>query len=469
MAEFKQYVNLDPTKPNQLAATGHGAAKVEPERAGREVLIKVKINKKKKGVPIIFELKMDPKNVVNKFDLSEYKPRQRVALIKGLPGAGSRQTLKRRVRTDKKGEASTKLIVSNFGGDKYTVEAYMKKKPDKKLVSDTYVTWRRIYYQVSRFKSGPRGAGRTGGALPAITNFDWTGVIDEYKARQHNIELADDTTTDLVARRFNVLGFKRNQQQQAVPINTTDFLKSASVGYDPKREPVSMRVVLVHQIAVATFPKIRLTSMSEGDVVTKTIPKKLWKDESKALGYDALTRVRWRRKGSKVWNNMPRKYVEVIYPNKVKVDFSKLKIKKKHFFDFFRKVEVELRVMAMSGGFNGLSLANTIWIAKSSMYGGDRAEAGKIGTTIHETGHFIDLVPAAQTTTHYTGRGHQGGHCSQGLSAADKALPSYSGKSGTCVMFGESASSRINKFCGDCDPSVRKSPVIVGKMPANWK
>lgn len=469
MAEFKQYVNLDPTQPNQLAATSHGAAKVEPERAGREVVIKVKINKKKRGIPIIFELTMDSKNVVSSFDLSEYSPGQRIALLMGLPGAGSRQTLKRRVRTDKKGEATTTLIVSNFGGDKYTVEAYMKKKPDKKLVSDTYITWRRIYYQVSRFKSGPRGAGRTGGALPEITNFNWAGVIDEYKARQHNIELADDTSTDLVKRRYNVLGFKKNQQKQSVAINLKDFKKSASVGYDPKREPVSMRVVLINQIAVATFPRIKFKPMGEGDVVTKTIAKKFWRDDSKPLTYDALPKVQWRRTGSKVWHDMPRKYVKVTYPSTVKIDFSALKLKKKHFFDFFRKVEVKLGVMAKSGGINGLSWANTIWIAKSAMHGGDRAEPGKIGTTIHETGHFIGLVPSAQTTTHYTGRGHQGGHCSQGLSAADKLLPSYSGKSGTCVMFGESASSRVNIFCGDCDPSVRKSPVIVGKMPASWK
>ena len=78
-------------------------------------------------------------------------------------------------------------------------------------------------------------------------------------------------------------------------------------------------------------------------------------------------------------------------------------------------------------------------------------------------------MPSSQTATWYDEHEHVGDHCSQGLSASDKLKPSYSGLNGTCVMFGESANTRKNIFCADCDPSVRKSAVrIRHNMPKSW-
>ena len=96
-----------------------------------------------------------------------------------------------------------------------------------------------------------------------------------------------------------------------------------------------------------------------------------------------------------------------------------------------------------------------------------RAGPGSGSIERDRTGHFIDMVPSAQAT-HYKNHGHQGGHCTTGLSDADKKKSSYSGLPGTCVMFGENAVGRSNEFCATCDPSVRKSPIKRSGMPAAW-
>jgi hypothetical protein len=70
---------------------------------------------------------------------------------------------RKRVATDENGEAKVELHLSGFGGDEFEVKAYVLKpggKKGKELLSQKYVVWRRIYYQVGRFKSGTVGANR---------------------------------------------------------------------------------------------------------------------------------------------------------------------------------------------------------------------------------------------------------------------------------------------------------------------
>ncbi len=86
----------------------------------------------------------------------------------------------------------------------------------------------------------------------------------------------------------------------------------------------------------------------------------------------------------------------------------------------------------------------------------------------HELGHTINQVikskpPGLEGTTHgrkYTGKGHQGPHCADGMSDDNfKNLASFKGHAECkCIMYGENSSqgSKSNgKFCARCTPFIR--------------
>jgi len=431
MAEYKQYVNLDPSKPDEIN-------EIKSRRTGTYIMLVAKLNKKVEGVPIIFDIKPGTNNI------------------------DKRKIRKRRV-TDKSGNAKLLFQVSKNGGDEWTFEAFIKRKSGKKgkvLVSDKYIVWRRIYYQISRFKSGPRGRGRTDPTpLWEIPNFDWTPIKNEFKDRHHNIELIDDSSIDLITRRCNIL------------MSDEDYKKSAREGYNSKREPVCMRVVLVNMIAEKGAFNYFFGTVVENKPIIKDIGRYLWIDESNEIKKDFLISAEWRYySGSDTsWKPLDPKYIDSVGSHRIRINNQN--IPKKWFLDIFgeRKAMIRLKLNVLKSSTNGVSWYNSIWIAHENMHKGLRPISQKQATTVHETGHFIGMVPAGQST-HYTGHGHQGSHCSTGLSTVDKTKSTYKGLSGTCVMFGEggSGSSRKNNFCNKCDPSVRTRSVIISKMPTNW-
>lgn len=76
---------------------------------------------------------------------------------------------------------------------------------------------------------------------------------------------------------------------------------------------------------------------------------------------------------------------------------------------------------------------------------------------IHELGHQVGMVSPGtgklpdKPAKHYTGRGHRGDHCHQGIPLAT----TFSSSTGTtCVMFG--ATNGVTAFCSDCSPAVVK-------------
>jgi hypothetical protein len=268
--------------------------------------------------------------------------------------------------------------------------------------------------------------------------------------------MIDETTTDLITRRANVV----NTEDDSV------LQKSAREGYDPKREPLAMRVVLVNQLASNVEGwHSDIVNVEENAAVTVTARRILWVDESLPRTEDWALEAQWRRDEHDGWKTLERKYLQRTAPNKFIINFRE--IPKKGFFDWFRKAQVRLKLRYLDSSTNGLSWCNAIWLAAENMHKGARSATDKQQTTIHETGHFIGMVPAGQST-HYVGHGHQGGHCSTGLSAAQKALPKYGGLPGTCVMFGENATTRKEQFCTICDDSVRTRKVVLSTMPASW-
>ena len=448
MADVKQYVNIDPSQADQRK-------ELPGKQAGRRVVLEATVSPKKKGVLVYFEMKSTAKNIVTSLEAANFsadKLKRLRGRVGGLPGMSTRCA-----RTDSKGVARLTIKLSEFGGDEFETQAYIfgKKKKKKSVKADKYIVWRRIYYQVSRFKSGPKGAGRTG-TLPAIPALDWSKVKTEYEARQHNIELVDETSTDLVTRRANVVG-----------TNDDEVLKkSAREGYDGKREPLALRVVMVNQLASSVEADYeRIVKVSENTPTTFMARWKLWVDESMPRTEDWAVAAEWRRDASDSWKTLDRKYLRRTGVRTFVINFQE--IPKQGFFDWFRKAQVQMTLRYLNGSTNGLSWYNAIWLAAENMHQGARTEDAKQQTTIHEVGHFIGMVPPGQST-HYTGHGHQGGHCSTGLSATQKAQADYGGVPGTCVMFGENATTRKGEFCTDCDKSVRTRKVVLTAMPATW-
>ena len=452
MADIKQYVNVDRTKADERKD-------IAVPRAGRALNLFVTVSPKVKDVIVCFEIKVGPKNVVKELDPKNFSSDELKALKKlklTLPGLKMPSKSKRRARTDENGKATMTFLLSEHGGDEFEITAYIPKKgggKGKVLLSNKYIVWRRVYYQTSRFKGGAKAAGRTG-AFPEIPALAMADVKTEYEAREHNIELVDDGGKDLVDRYCNIL------QKDA------DYERSAKDGYDAKREPLAMRVVLLNQIADSAVAEVEFPVVPEGTPVSKTLPHAFWLDESMAVDTDWLIKAEWRRtEGDLTWKTLDKAYVQKTGIKTLQILFQK--IPKTGMFDWRRKAHVKITYRHLKGSTNGVSWYNAIWIANESMHLGARPVAAKQQTMIHEVGHFIGLVPAGQST-HYTGKGHQGGHCTTGIPAGQLGDASYRGKSGSCIMFGESGTSRLPRFCATCDPSVRTATIRIDKMPAHF-
>lgn len=97
----------------------------------------------------------------------------------------------------------------------------------------------------------------------------------------------------------------------------------------------------------------------------------------------------------------------------------------------------------------------------------DRPAERACQTLTHELGHTMSQVvtptgapPGLDHADHgrqYSGHGHSGSHCADGMSQGDfDGLESFQGRSDcTCVMYGEGADARTIHFCDRCKPFVR--------------
>lgn len=138
--------------------------------------------------------------------------------------------------------------------------------------------------------------------------------------------------------------------------------------------------------------------------------------------------------------------------------------------DATKKVKVTVTLYEMAGPYLGESDDYKQLIVI------DQTSIGINDTLTHELGHSLNQVPTTagekapglKTTNHsksYTGNGHSGGHCADGMSddnyagGAGKAGSKYQGKFGgkgecTCVMYGEDNTACTGKFCDICKPFV---------------
>lgn len=130
-------------------------------------------------------------------------------------------------------------------------------------------------------------------------------------------------------------------------------------------------------------------------------------------------------------------------------------------------VAIDFSLWTPRGQLNGLSAGHHQLLRIG------RDDAGVCQTLCHELGHSVNQVPSPTGRPpgltgqahgrRYTGNGHRGGHCAEGMSddnyagGAGKAGTAYAGAFGgksecTCVMYGEGSSTRKGKYCARCKP-----------------
>ncbi|MDH5571728.1 MAG: hypothetical protein OEY89_08185 [Gammaproteobacteria bacterium] len=462
MSEIKQYVNLDSSRPSELK-------EIKPERAGKVIRVSAKINKKHSGVPVVFEIKSGANNVYPSLDRSNFSSQELKQLNQVrslLPGLQAPMSSKRKVLTNAEGVAEIDFTLSEFGGDEFEVKAYLYKPggvKGKELVSEKYVVWRRIYYQVGRFKAGTIGASRNG-SLPEVPNFNWQPVKDEFEARGHNIELVDDSRTDLVARHKNIL-------ETVDPYDDLNY--SVNEGYEAEREPVSLRVILCNMIAEPRFEVCERSIFLEKKTIDISVKNDtLWRDDSLPIGLDCIisATIQFHE------NDTPRPingiYIYGVGPSTIRIRFDLMEqsVFEASFGKTPTKARLTFKIKVLDGSINGLSWYNAVWLAHNFMHGKrPYTPEGKQTTAIHEIGHFIDMVNPQQNTW-YKEHGHTGDHCSTGISKVDLIKDDYSGLNGTCVMFGEGdpLTTAVNKFCIECDPSLKISSVRNPQRIKRW-
>jgi hypothetical protein len=111
----------------------------------------------------------------------------------------------------------------------------------------------------------------------------------------------------------------------------------------------------------------------------------------------------------------------------------------------------------------GISLGGNIVCVCTRAWWRTKSTTDQNQTMIHELGHQLKMVADGtgrgpdQVSTHYTGKGHVGPHCHEGL----PVLADYSTSTGSsCVMFG--ATNGVATFCTNCVPAVIKQDLSAG-------
>jgi len=451
MTDHKQYVNVDPESSDERR-------EIQQARAGKNIRLTASIDKQVEGVPIVFEIRTGDDNINSGLDDANFSFGERaVHFMRSIFRGGFQNpgVLRRRVLTNDEGEATIDFVLSECGGDEFEAKAFLRGRESDALFSDKYIVWRRVYYQISRFRQSPKGQGRTG-ALSEIPNFSWSSIEREFRDRRHNVELVDESSQDLIDRADANVITRANHHRAAT--------RRARDGYDSRREPLAMRVVLVNMIAESETIEARYSGVRKRAAANFRLPdrRRLWLDESVEINTDFFVGGQWRFASgeNRSWHNLDSQHVSSAGSSRVRIEMD-------HIPGDNVTLQFRLTLRVNKSNTNGLSWYNTIWIAHRVMHRGVRRTSLKESTTVHETGHFIGMTDDEQST-HYTEHGHRGNHCSTGLSDAERERDSYSGLSGTCVMFGESASGRSSQFCSTCDPFVRTRRIRLRRMPSNW-
>ena len=391
MPEIKQYINLE--------------ADANEPSLGRIKKVTVKMENKI-ATPVFIFLESDNGNK----DSSKLKVENRA----GIDASNIEKTM---TISGIDSSISFDLVLSNYGGDKFKVKASTdaEGKKDVKEITDTYVVWKKLFYQLSSMKESFK--------------FSLNKVINEYK--NHYIEF---------------------QETSSVPVPHTENLetpelKSYRTHFQKKKTPYEMHIVLIDRQCDSSAMYFYHTMTANKNVLP--YPQNSWPFA------DWLVEAKYSISGA---NFISGGIAVTQVAGGIEVDVTSLGVDPK-------AVEVDIEIKTLKGEYTGdASFPPHVFIA----VGKARSDESKSKTVAHEIGHGIGMVPSVGHALHYeNANGGQGNHCRHGadqneVSAAQGGAFKGTYTNGTCVMF--AFSSEHYTYCDTCKEFVREANLYKDSM-----
>ncbi len=339
----------------------------------------------------------------------------------------------------------TDLQIASAGKDTYKYSA--KDNYGNQVKSVELETIRRIYIQELKMQGAS--------AATSLSTF-----IGEFA--KHGIELIQ-------------LPSKQMDRLENVGTDTSQFVTKARAAYNASgcsaRQPYVVAIAYTDHLAVKeTPPAITKSNVQVGPGKgAVTIPilvggqrKSLWKNI--VTGESWFISATFRKNGGTAADDVNIPIARVIpVPDNASVpdDCSSVSIQVDGLTPAAETGTITLRVHTVNRMRGGLSFGGgNLICACTRAWWRTISTASQNQVLVHEMGHKIGMVPDGtsldRTPNQYTGKGHVGSHCHTGL----PVQASYSGSTGTCVMFG--ATHANPAFCADCAKAVKKVDISAG-------
>ena len=393
--------------------------------------------------------------------------------VKGLAEEKEGTVHKGHVEVGKDGTATFLLDLGPGGGDLATIEiGAIEGECDEKL---TVRNWRRLYYQATH----PKGT-----AVPDMARIEASlaKVFIEYK-KYKTVEVDSDDAPDAGVSWFPGDWMDEPGKQL---LNVGDYNKAHyHAKFEDDEAPVGVHVMCCHvqfdANAASCEKEFTGIELEETDTLawedgTEVVGKHLWAGpgafpKSLKTGADGLLSGSWAEVGGAakgaigmddLWyrSGENQGWITVRLPEEAQ-DLT----------DDGKKVKLEVKVFVAKGPYLGESDGKQGWLQLAVI---KQAATTFNDVMAHELGHTINQVvksppPGLAAGDHgrrYTGNGHQGPHCADGMSddnyngGAGKKGSTYEGNFKSkaeckCIMYGENSSKgskSSGSFCARCSP-----------------
>lgn len=368
-------------------------------------------------------------------------------------------------------EVTVDLEVGKAGGDKVAIEV-----GGTDACKDAKVTiqnWRRLWYQIS----APEGTEPPGMQRLVKCLAD---VFVDYVETKERVTIKETDAGMPAGSWFDakLLGGKEGQRYLNVGTHNRDWFHGKY--FKGEHAPHECHVLFAHTQMDAKDQETKVETIEEGDLWSTT-----WSDGKAADVYSmefsrnvfpidlkdgtkAFKSGSWEEVGGARKGNLTEADIRYAFPKRqeevdVRLPDGALKV-----LEDGKKVKLTLTVATMLGTYLGEAQREKQLIATHARDGGARTANSTVNDVMaHELGHTLSQAvtagsepPGLKHADHgrqYTGKGHQGSHCADGLSDEKfKTLSSFEGLSKCrCIMFGENnqdGSQSNGKYCGRCKP-----------------
>jgi len=365
-----------------------------------------------------FKVKVSPRGNKAKYSRKEKK---RNANFKIHTFSSQTNTAQKKIKLE------TDVRLPAAGGNKFLIKAKYRKTI---VQSKTFVeTRRKLYFQVIQMKG-----------MKVTVKTLTSHLEDEYwtPAKRYYIKLKE------IASKGDISGYPNFDEHQQ-----GELPGLARGNYSNIKDPFCFAIILVDQMAASEKPKSKKTIVVDHKIpqVLVSTTKPIWKDLDKA----GSPEEKWNFGGSFI-ESVSGKITTIDPQDITYVSKYLVKVKSASLPDGI-KGTVELELKLVNRFRTGLSLGkNAICVATRAQWT-QRDDGQMKSTLVHEAGHKIGMVPDGddggldkQTTFYYK----RGGHCNHGKD--------------TCVMYGTIHAKRSNRFCSDCEDSVRRLDLDASKL-----